>query len=68
VWLVVSIVFSTFPSATPVTAETMNYSSVVMAGWMAFGTVYYFVWGRKKFEVPEVRMSDVVVGVQIPEK
>ncbi|KAK6080071.1 amino acid permease [Seiridium cupressi] len=68
VWLIVSIVFSTFPSAMPVTAATMNYSSVVMAGWMAFGTVYYFVWGKKSFRIPEVRMSDVVVGVQISEK
>ncbi|KAK9425937.1 putative Amino acid permease [Seiridium unicorne] len=68
VWLIVSIVFSTFPSTMPVTAATMNYSSVVMAGWMAFGTVYYFVWGNKSFRIPEVRMSDVVVGVQISEK
>jgi choline transport protein len=68
VWLVVSIVFSTFPSAMPVTAETMNYSSVVMAGWMLFGSVYYWGWGRKSFKVPEVRMSNVVVGVQLPQQ
>ncbi|KAH6658440.1 amino acid permease [Truncatella angustata] len=68
VWLVVSILFSTFPSAMPVTAQTMNYSSVVMAGWMAFGTAYYFAWGRKCFRVPEVRTSEVYVGVQVPEK
>lgn len=68
VWLVVSILFSTFPSAMPVTAETMNYSSVVMAGWMVFGAVYFFGWGRKTFKVPEVRTSEVYVGVQVPEK
>lgn len=68
VWLVVSIVFSTFPSAMPVTAATMNYSSVVMAGWMVFGAAYYFTRGRKNFRVPDVRMTNVVVGVQLPQK
>lgn len=68
VWLVVSIVFSTFPSAMPVTAATMNYSSVVMAGWMVFGAAYYFARGRKNFRVPDVRMTNVVVGVQLPQK
>lgn len=68
VWLTISIVFSTFPSAMPVTAETMNYSSVVMAGWMVFGTIYFFVWGKKSFRVPEVKSSEVCVGVRIPDK
>ncbi|KAK6214563.1 hypothetical protein LQW54_004284 [Pestalotiopsis sp. IQ-011] len=49
VWLVVSIVFSTFPSAMPVTAATMNYSSVVMAGWMVFGAAYYFYAREEEF-------------------
>lgn len=68
IWLIISIVFSTFPSAMPVTAETMNYSSVVMAGWMVFGAAYYFARGRNNFRVPEVRMTNIVVGVQLPQK
>ncbi|KAF2011608.1 amino acid transporter [Aaosphaeria arxii CBS 175.79] len=53
-WLVLAIVYGTFPGMMPVTAETMNYSIVVIAGWALFGAVYYLVWGRKQFEVPNV--------------
>ncbi|CAH0021633.1 unnamed protein product [Clonostachys rhizophaga] len=58
VWMVVAIIFSTFPILMPVTSTNMNYSIVVMAGWLFFGAVYYFIWGRKKFEAP---MSDASV-------
>ncbi|KAK6223612.1 amino acid permease [Colletotrichum tabaci] len=63
VWMVVVIVFSTFPSAMPVTPQTMNYSVVVMAGWLLFGVVYYVSFGRHKFEVPSV--SNVVTGISV---
>ncbi|KAJ4298038.1 hypothetical protein N0V90_005937 [Kalmusia sp. IMI 367209] len=53
-WLVLSMVFSTFPGVMPVTPQNMNYSSVVMVGWMAIGYVFYAVKGRKEFEVPVV--------------
>lgn len=53
-WLMVVIVFSTFPTVVPVTPQNMNYSSVVMAGWLVFGAVYYFAGGWKKFKVPVV--------------
>ncbi|KAK1623019.1 amino acid/polyamine transporter I [Colletotrichum phormii] len=63
VWMTVVIIFSTFPSSQPVTAQNMNYSTVVMAGWLVFGLVYYFIRGRAKFEVPVV-VSDIVEGVR----
>ncbi|TQN66234.1 Choline transport protein [Colletotrichum shisoi] len=63
VWMVVVIVFSSFPSAMPVTPQTMNYSVVVMAGWLLFGVVYYVSFGRHKFEVPFV--SNVVTGISV---
>jgi len=53
-WLVSAVVFSTFPSTVPVTLQTLNYSTVVMAGWLSFGAVYYFSEGWKKFGVPLV--------------
>lgn len=53
-WLVLAMVFSTFPTLMPVTSQNMNYSSVVMVGWVIIGAVYYFVWGRRQFEVPVV--------------
>lgn len=65
VWLIVSIVFSTFPSAVPVTAENMNYSSVVMGGWVVFGAVYYLGWGWKEFKVPVVTGADLIDGVAV---
>lgn len=32
----------------------MNYSTVVMVGWVVLGGIYYAVLGRRKFEVPVV--------------
>ncbi|KAH9231230.1 hypothetical protein K456DRAFT_1751689 [Colletotrichum gloeosporioides 23] len=63
VWMTVVIMFSTFPSAQPVTAQNMNYSTVVMAGWLVSGLCYYFARGHAKFEVPVV-ISEVVDGVR----
>jgi len=51
-WIAIAIFFSTFPLTIPVTAQNMNYSTVVMAGWVLFGMVYYLGQGRHKFEVP----------------
>lgn len=53
-WLVLAIVFSTFPTFMPVSPQNMNYSTVVMVGWMVLGGGYYVVRGRKKFQVPVV--------------
>lgn len=61
VWIIVVIIFSTFPGSLPVTGESANYSPAVMAGWLLFGAVYYFLYGRHKFDVPTVQ--DVIVGV-----
>ncbi|KAF4984987.1 hypothetical protein FDECE_16919 [Fusarium decemcellulare] len=61
IWIIVVVIFSTFPSMKPVTAETANYSPVVMIGWLVFGALYYVLYGRHKFDVPVV--NDVIVGV-----
>ncbi|KAK7408791.1 hypothetical protein QQX98_009035 [Neonectria punicea] len=66
IWIVVVMLFSTFPSAMPVTPQNMNYSSVFMAAWILFGTVYYLMYAKNKFEVPTVS-SQVVTGVAIGE-
>jgi amino acid transporter len=57
IWLVTVIIFSTFPGSMPVTVKTMNYSSVVMAGWLLCGAIYYFAGGWKKFNVPVVEKT-----------
>jgi len=46
-WNITMLVFSTFPISLPVTAENMNYSSLMTGFWILFSLVYYFVWGRK---------------------
>lgn len=53
-WLILAMVFSTFPVAMPVTEQNMNYSSVVMVGWVVLGGLYYALIGRRRFEVPIV--------------
>ncbi|KAL0264754.1 hypothetical protein SLS55_000706 [Diplodia seriata] len=53
-WLAVAMVFSTFPSVRPVTPQNMNYSVVVLGGWVAAGAVYYFGWARRWYEGPVV--------------
>ena len=51
-WMLLVMVFSTFPTLMPVTPANMNYSSVVLSGWVIFGLVYYCLWGRHKFNMP----------------
>jgi choline transport protein len=50
------IFFLTWPLTTPVTAETMNWSSVMLAGVFIIATVYYFVQARKEYEGPVVHV------------
>ncbi|GKU20454.1 unnamed protein product [Fusarium langsethiae] len=57
IWIIVVVVFSVFPSVMPVTAQNMNYSIVVMAAWVLAGWLYYVVWGKKKYQVPNVDMA-----------
>jgi len=51
-WLLLSIVFCTFPSVQPVTAQNMNYSVVVMGGWLFFGGIFYFGFGKQVYKGP----------------
>ncbi|KAH6988340.1 amino acid/polyamine transporter I [Ilyonectria destructans] len=55
-WIVLAVVFSTFPTLMPVTPQNMNYSLVVIAGVLCFGIAYY-IYGRRKFEVPILEVS-----------
>ncbi|KAF4630991.1 hypothetical protein G7Y89_g7142 [Cudoniella acicularis] len=55
-WLVVATVFSTLPSVEPVTPQNMNYSTVVMAGWLLFGGVFFFGFGRREYTGPSTEV------------
>lgn len=60
-WALLAMIFSMFPSFQPVTAANMNYSSVVMTGWVVCGAGYYYVFQHGIYQGP----SDVLVGVDI---
>lgn len=52
IYLVISVVFSFFPPAIPVTLETMNWSCVVWGGIVLLGLVWYALLGRKRYDGP----------------
>ena len=56
-WLVLASVFSTFPGVQPVTEKNMNYSSLVMSGWLVFGAVFFFFFGRRSYVGPNVEVG-----------
>ncbi|VUC20663.1 unnamed protein product [Clonostachys rosea] len=53
-WVVVAFVLFSFPAQLPVTASSMNYTSVVFVGFAVISVVYYILRGRKSFEGPPV--------------
>lgn len=63
IWLLVAIFFSTWPNFYPVTAVNMNYSVVVLAGWVSFGAVYYVVSGRHIYIGPVIELDGVAAIV-----
>lgn len=46
-WIAFQIVLFSMPTVLPVTAISMNYASVVFAGFFTLSTIYYMVWARK---------------------
>lgn len=50
------IFFLTWPLTTPVTAETMNWSSVMLVGVFIIATVYYILQARKEYEGPVIHV------------
>jgi uncharacterized membrane protein YfcA len=40
------------PTAIPVTAEFMNYASVVFFAFFMIATAWYFAWGKKNYQGP----------------
>jgi amino acid transporter len=63
-WICLAIVLFCMPVSLPVDAGTMNYASVVFAGFATISIVWYFVRGRKSFTGPPVP-KDVSPGEEI---
>ncbi len=53
-WIALATVLFCMPVSLPVTASTMNYASVVFAGFVAVSVAWYFVRGRSNFTGPPV--------------
>ncbi|XAO21902.1 hypothetical protein I312_100658 [Cryptococcus bacillisporus CA1280] len=60
VWITFSIILFCMPTAIPVTAESMNYASVVFAGFSFIAALWYVVNARKHYHGPT--LSSVRVG------
>lgn len=58
-WIGFSIVIFCMPVALPVDASTMNYASVVFAGFASVSVVWYIIYGRKHFHGPPLLEGDL---------
>jgi choline transport protein len=65
VYMTFVIFWSFWPPATPVSANTMNYSVVVTGGVIIFSVVWYFIRGRKEYKGPLVDKEaiEIIRGV-----
>ena len=59
-FLILSVFFSFFPPATPVTLLTMNWSCLMWGGSTLIGLAYYAVLGRKIYHGPIVEKPIVL--------
>ena len=61
-FLVISVFFSFFPPALPVTLTTMNWSCLMWGGSTLVGLAYYVVLGRKTYHGPIIETAIVLTG------
>lgn len=62
-WIVLAVVLFCMPYTLPITPSSMNYASVVFAGFGGISVLWYFVYARKHFTGPPVSMEEVSAGV-----
>lgn len=51
-WIAFEVVLFSMPQALPVAPVSMNYASVVWAGFMAISAAWYFIYARKVYKGP----------------
>lgn len=51
-YLIIVFVFTFFPEATPVTAETMNWNILIYGFTVLFAVVWFLVRGRYQYAGP----------------
>ncbi|KAF2129022.1 amino acid permease-like protein [Dothidotthia symphoricarpi CBS 119687] len=64
-WICLAVVLFCMPVSLPVAPATMNYASVVFAGFALISLAWYFISGRKNFTGPPVP-TDVAPGEEVP--
>lgn len=52
IWAPLGLVIFSMPAVIPVTAQTMNYSSVVLGGFITIASVWYLVYARRVYKGP----------------
>ena len=57
IWMVIILFFTSWPSSTPVTPATMNYSIFITLFVAATSALYYIVWGRQIYTGPVVETA-----------
>lgn len=69
-WIVLAVVLFCMPYTLPTTAASMNYASVVFAGFATISIVWYFAYARKHFTGPpvspeEAQEAGVIAGAAV---
>lgn len=58
-WICLAVVLFCMPVSLPVSADSMNYASVVFAGFASISITWYFVYARKHFTGPPVLVDQL---------
>ena len=64
IYILFVLFWSFWPPLTPVTAQNMNYSSLMTFAVIAFSIVYYLIWGKRQYKGPLVE-RDIGSGVVV---
>lgn len=62
VWICFAVVIFCMPVSLPVDPGTMNYASVVFAGFATIAVLWYVLYARKNFKGPPVTREEVLDG------
>lgn len=62
VWICFAVVIFCMPVSLPVDASSMNYASVVFAGFAFIAVAWYFAYARKNFNGPPVAKEEFQPG------
>ena len=56
-FMIIVLLFSFWPSTTPTSAPSMNFSVLVTGFVISWSMIYYLVWGRRSYTGPVIEME-----------